>query len=118
MLQGQSPTLIKIDVEGHELPVLNGAGITLESPSLLAVIMETNGSGLRYGISDAQLYELMEARGFEPHTYAAVTRVLTPIDIRAATSAMNTVFIARGKIGEIGARIARAPRATLVNGSI
>ena len=118
ILTGVSPALIKIDVEGHELPVLIGAGRTLESSSLLAVIMETNGSGLRYGISDAQPYKLMEARGFEPHTYSAVTRVLTRLAMHAGTSVLNTVFIARGKVDEVRARIARAPRATLINGSI
>lgn len=118
ILRGESPTLVKIDVEGHELPVLMGAATTLASASLLAVIVETNGSGLRYGISDAQLYGLMEVRGFEPHTYSAVTRVLTRLDMHAGTSVLNTVFIARGKVDEVRARIARAPRATLINGSI
>jgi FkbM family methyltransferase len=118
ILAGVSPALIKIDVEGHELAVLNGAGRTLGSPSLLAVIMETNGSGLRYGISDAQLYELMEARGFAPYTYTAMTRELMPLDMREGTTVLNTVFIARGKVDDVRALIARAPKATLINGSI
>jgi FkbM family methyltransferase len=118
ILAGVSPALIKIDVEGHELAVLNGAGRTLASPSLLAVIMETNGSGLRYRIPDAELYELMGACGFEPHTYYAVTRELARLDLRAGTSVINTIFIARGKIDDVKALIARAPRATLINGSI
>jgi FkbM family methyltransferase len=118
ILAGLSPTLIKIDVEGHELAVLNGAGRTLGSPSLLAVIMETNGSGLRYGISDAQLYELMESRGFAPYTYTAVTRELMLLDMREGKIVLNTVFIGNGKVDDVKALIARAPRATLINGSI
>ena len=118
ILAGFSPALIKIDVEGHELAVLNGAGRALGSASLLAVIMETNGSGLRYGISDAQLYEQMETRGFEPYTYSAVPRKLTRLDISAGASVLNTIFIAPGKIDEVRALIARAPRVTLINGSI
>ncbi len=39
-------TVIKIDVEGHELAVLEGADKTLGSSNLLAVVMETNGSGV------------------------------------------------------------------------
>jgi FkbM family methyltransferase len=117
LLADASPTLVKIDVEGHELAVLKGAERTLGSPSLLAVIIETNGIGLRYGISDAQLHDLMERHGFEPHTYSAITRMLERTEPQRK-SALNTVFIARGRSDEVRARIANAPRANLVNGSI
>jgi FkbM family methyltransferase len=37
------PTVIKIDVEGHELPALEGLTNTLRRPSLNAVIFEDSG---------------------------------------------------------------------------
>jgi FkbM family methyltransferase len=49
------PFVIKIDVEGYELPVLDGAISTLKKNSLSAVIIEINGSGKRYGFTDGDL---------------------------------------------------------------
>ena len=43
----QCPSLIKIDVEGYENEVINGAEKTLENQSLKAIIIELNGSGSR-----------------------------------------------------------------------
>jgi len=47
VLDGRSPALIKMDVEGFESAVLAGAERALADPALLAVIMELNGSGVR-----------------------------------------------------------------------
>ena len=59
-LVGQDvPLLVKIDVEGHERSVLLGGERTLSDTRLLAVIMETNGSGAHYGYSDEELMNIM-----------------------------------------------------------
>ena len=42
LLQGTSPTIIKIDVEGHEVAVLEGSKKTLSNPALIAILLETN----------------------------------------------------------------------------
>jgi FkbM family methyltransferase len=118
ILTGVSPAVIKIDVEGFELAVVKGAARTLQNPSLLAVIMETNGSGMRYGIPDSQLFELMRTFGFEPHSYSAATRVLSPSDVQETEPAVNTVFIGHGKIDRVKSLVAEAPTAKLINGSI
>ena len=44
-LDGRSPRLIKIDVEGFEEDVVRGAQRTLADPELKALILELNGSG-------------------------------------------------------------------------
>jgi FkbM family methyltransferase len=78
LLQAVQPTLIKIDVEGFETRVIEGAGQTLRSPSLLAVLMELNGSGARYGFDETRLHEQMLAFGFESAAYDPTRRELTP----------------------------------------
>jgi hypothetical protein len=83
------PVVIKIDVEGHELPALRGGGRTLANPTLLAVVMETNGSGARYGWSDDELLSLMEGYGFAPCNYDPFKRELMP----AKPGCPNTIFV-------------------------
>jgi len=112
-LVGQDvPVLMKIDVEGHELAVLHGGAATLGDPRLLAVIMETNGSGVRYGVSDDQLIAVMRGHGFVPFGYDPFGRRL--VDVRASSG--NTVFV-RDKAA-VEARVKAAPRFRLVNGEI
>jgi FkbM family methyltransferase len=74
-----SPTLIKIDVEGYETLVVRGAAATLAAPSLLAVIMELNGNGTRYGFDDEKLIGTMAALNFVPCTYEPFSRHLSSI---------------------------------------
>jgi len=107
-----APLLIKIDVEGHELAVLRGAQQTLDNPALLAVIMETNGSGARYGVLDDELRAEMHRHGFLPCGYDPFARTLTD----ARDSRGNTVFV-RDRAA-VEARAKGAPRFGLVNGAI
>ena len=53
LVAGGCPLLAKIDVEGYETQVLAGAGESLANPALRGLIMALNGSGERYGQSDA-----------------------------------------------------------------
>src|SRR5690606_39042602 len=72
------PTIIKMDVEGHEHAVLEGAKAVLANAELRAVLMETNQSGARYGVPDAALFEVMERAGFEACDYDPFNRRLSP----------------------------------------
>lgn len=92
LLVTERPALIKIDVEGYEYPVLRGAEKTLADQSLQAAIVETNGSGRRYGHSDEEVIELLHAQGFEPFQYDAFRRKLVAAT-QTARSTGNTLFV-------------------------
>lgn len=112
-LVGQDvPTLMKIDVEGHELAVLQGGRRTLKDARLLAVIMETNGSGARYGVSDDALIAVMRECGFAPFGYDPFRRTLRD----SVPANGNTVFVRDRAAVEARCRTARKFR--LVNGVI
>jgi FkbM family methyltransferase len=72
----QVPTLIKIDTEGYESEVLAGAAATLRHPTLIAVIMEANESGHRYGFDESEIQRLMHDFGFETTKYSPFERTL------------------------------------------
>lgn len=106
------PVLIKIDVEGHERPVLLGAARTLADTRLLAVVMETNGSGARYGVGDDQLVSLMRGHGFSPYGYDPFGRQL----LDATQTDGNTVFVRDRPAVE--KRLRGSKRYRLINGTI
>jgi FkbM family methyltransferase len=72
-------TVLKVDVEGFETEVFSGGKQTLQNPALLALIVERNGSGNRYGYDEAALHTEIRSCGFKPHSYAPFTRTLHPI---------------------------------------
>ena len=106
------PTLIKIDVEGYERPVLMGAARTLADSRLLAVVMETNGSGARYGVADDELTTFMAHHGFAPYTYDPFERRL----VVPVSRGSNTIFIRDTEA--VAGRLRTARRYRLVNGEI
>ena len=112
LLAGSLPKVIKIDVEGHEKSVLLGARNTLSDPGVAAVVMEINGSGVRYGVSDNELLEMMRGYGFIPHSYEPLARRLLDWD----ASSGNAIFIRDRSAVE--SRIRAANRFRLVNGTI
>lgn len=91
-LGDEVPYVIKIDVEGYELPVLRGAGRTLENPGLGAVVMELNGSGARYGFNESDILTLMRNYDFETFSYEPFDRRLVALDGKNLSSG-NTLFV-------------------------
>ena len=112
LLGDDVPVLIKIDVEGHELSVLRGGRRTLGDARLRAVLMETNQSGSRYGVSDDDLREMMTSHGFLACGYDPFLREMTD----ARGGAVNTIFV-RDR-DEANRRVRDAPKFQLINGSI
>lgn len=92
LLCGESPKLIKIDVEGFESHVIRGANGVLADTTLCAVVMELNGSGQRYGFDDESIHSTMTNRGFRPFIYDPVARELTELDNRNMHD-RNTLYL-------------------------
>ena len=69
VLEKKCPTMIKIDVEGYETQVLQGAKKVIDNPTLIAVIVELNESGKRYGKDDNDVHQLLISKGFDCFKY-------------------------------------------------
>lgn len=86
----QKPSLIKIDVEGFETEVLNGAEQILNGSTLKAIIIELNGSGGRYGYDENEIHKKLTSYEFRPFAYNPFNRVLERLD---TFGSHNTIYI-------------------------
>jgi FkbM family methyltransferase len=105
ILDGRVPCLIKLDVEGYELKVLQGAAATLASPRLRVLLVEINGYDLRYRHDVDELVGLLAAHGFSAHAYAPRQRALSPVIPARAEG--NVIFVR--DLDEAHRRLAAAP---------
>lgn len=102
LLENQHPILIKIDVEGFETNVIAGADKVLSQPSLLAVIMELNGSGNRYCFDEQTLHQSMLDYGFKTYKYNPFLRDLE--SLRGKNHASGNILYLRN-IEEVSRRL-------------
>lgn len=112
LLESQEPILIKIDVEGFETNVIAGADNVLSRTSLLAVIMELNGSGERYGFNEVELHKKMLSFGFKTYTYFPFDRQLVSLDEATSTSG-NTLYVRN--VDEVASRLKSAQQYWITN---
>ncbi len=112
-LADAEPTAIKIDAEGYETPILQGATGLLAKPSLLCVILELNGSGDQYGFDEGNILALMTRHGFTACAYDPLRRQLSQLTGKNL-AAGNTLFLRN--IAAIEQRLQQAPAVT-INGS-
>ena len=71
LLEGKSPTLWKVDVEGFELEVLKGATQSLQNLKLSAVLLEADSEEIR---------QIMSQAGFARASYEPLSRQLVQVD--------------------------------------
>ena len=90
ILTNESPALMKIDAEGFETEVLNGAENTLALQGLKAIIIELNGSGGRYGYDENLIHQKLLGFGFKPASYNPFTRQIIFIE---SFGSQNTIYI-------------------------
>ena len=69
-----NPDMIKIDVEGFESEVIDGAQRLLSCNKVKVVLIELNGLGERYGFKDSVIDNKLQAYGFKPVQYEPFTR--------------------------------------------
>ncbi|WP_295883597.1 FkbM family methyltransferase [uncultured Thiohalocapsa sp.] len=98
------PTMIKIDVEGFEAAVIEGATATLSQASLLALLIELNGLGARYGYNDSEIHLNLVSRGFHPVSYDPFQRRTTRLDHH--NPKVNTLYLRRSS--EVDIRLKEA----------
>ncbi|MBO6563622.1 MAG: FkbM family methyltransferase [Pseudomonadales bacterium] len=80
LLQGESPSLVKVDVEGHELPLLDGAvQLLTRCPAWLIETLEHR----------AEIMEVFLESGFTPYAYDPFNRAL----VDASAGQQNTLFV-------------------------
>ena len=107
--EGESATLMKVDVEGFEKQALLGATGLLAQPSLRAVIVELQDWTLRkFGTSEREVRALLERQGFEACAYDPDARKLGPA---RSDGGLNAIFVRDREA--VAARCREAPRVRL-----
>jgi len=84
------PKIIKIDVEGYEANVLKGAKEILADDNLEIIVLELNGSGVKFGYSDDDIHYDLKNYGFESFTYNPFARELIQLE---KYGTHNTVYV-------------------------
>jgi FkbM family methyltransferase len=111
VLKGRIPTLIKIDTEGFEMAVLEGASLTLKQPALISIIVELNGSCHRYGINERDIHAFISKQGFIPISYNPFDRSYAVKDSFNPNG--NTIYIKPE--GDVAKRLSAARKFQVLN---
>jgi FkbM family methyltransferase len=114
ILQDESPDLLKIDVEGFETQVVEGAANILSEKTLRAVIMELNGSGSKYDFDEDLLHQKMLSYGFQTYKYDPFERKLLKTNYRNYSG--NTLYIRDFQF--VSDRVQQAQKFTVGDNSI
>ncbi len=85
-------SLLKVDVEGFELAVFQGAEKAMRAGRLPVILFEMNHSYERYGVTEAQIFGFLRERGFQIARYEHDARRLVTNGLEGDVVA----FTARG----------------------
>ncbi len=107
-LPGRADVLIKVDVEGYETEVIRGGQAVLADDRVLALIVELNCSGNRYGHDDEDTHRRVLDLGYQCYRYDPLRRELTPLGDRLNEQSMNTIYTRRPE--ELTERLGAAGR--------
>lgn len=96
-LRGLAPMMLKIDVEGYEQEVLDGAAGILKADTLLAVLVEDVGLRRRYH-SASDIHATMLGFGFRSYRYLPESRQLQDLQEQPNLSDGNTLYLRRPEL--------------------
>jgi len=107
---GLSPNFLKIDVEGFETEVIQGASGLLRDDKIRpnVVLIELNGLGARYGYDDAAIDSTLRQHGYLPYSYDPVSRSLMVLESFNRSS--NTLYVYNAREAEMRVRSAEKIR--------
>lgn len=97
ILTDKKITFLKIDVEGFEFFVLKGANNILKQESLKYLIIEFNGSGQYFGVSDEEVFNYIKNFNFEPVTFDYTNNKVQVLESYNKNK-FNTIFIKKNLI--------------------
>ncbi|MBB4122142.1 FkbM family methyltransferase [Martelella radicis] len=84
-------SIVKVDVEGYESFVLEGGKAFFGNPQVAALIVELNGSGEKFGISDDDIDRKIRSFGFVAVKYDPKSRSLN--EAGKYNTGGNTVYV-------------------------
>ena len=84
-------SFVKIDVEGFEKFVLEGGRSFFSSENVSALVIELNGSGASFGVTDNDVHKIITSFGFHPISYEPFSRVVSPLESYELGG--NTIYV-------------------------
>jgi FkbM family methyltransferase len=105
-----TPLILKIDVEGFETNVINGAKNIIENIFLKAIIIELNGLGIRYGFNEIKIHDYLINQGFNCYNYEPYSRSFKESNFDGIH---NTIYIR--DINFFKARVKNCPQINVID---
>jgi FkbM family methyltransferase len=106
LFDGDTPTLIKLDVEGAESDVLAGAEDALNNTALIALIVEMNGDSTEFSPNERATHDCMIRHDFAPYAYYPFTRTLKALPSKHV-GYTNTIYLRN--VDEVQQRVSTGP---------